>query len=61
MMVSAYTLRASHGWRHTQHGPPPLPRDGTEGDPFRVVRETEDVVPGVVRVVGRRDVWPAVH
>ncbi len=61
VVTSQYTLRASHGWRHTQHGPPPLPRDGTERDPFRVVRETEGVAPGVVRVVGRRGVWRRLH
>lgn len=61
MMLSAYTLRASHGWRYSQHQAPPIPLDGTEGDPFRVVRVTEDVVPGVVRVVRRRDVWRRLH
>jgi hypothetical protein len=59
VLVSAYTLKAAHGWRYSSPVVAPLPFDGTERDPFRVVRDTEPVAPGVVRVVKRRDVWPS--
>lgn len=61
MLVSAYTLRSARP--RLDAGPflPGLPLDGTEGDPFHVVRETVPVAPGVVRVVRRRDVWRRLH
>lgn len=57
MCASQHTIRAAHSWRYASPVVAPIPLDGTEGDPFQVVRLYEVIRPGVVRRVGERLVW----